>query len=195
MSCARKVVAGGVAAASAALMAFAAAAWACIPVATLTLNPSTVKPGDTVTATGRFYGTKSPVVLHQNTLDGPILATANADDGGSISATFTVPANTGTANVVIVATQATTPGDTTWGVPARALLTVSASGASPAVGAGPRAADVRPASLVHTSTLSTGAFVLTALGVAGVGLFVAGAGAVFLARRPRPAAQASPVRS
>jgi hypothetical protein len=193
MSYARRVVVGGAAAAAAALTLLAAAAWACIPVATLTLTPSTVKPGDTVNVTGRFYGTKSPVVLHSNTIDGPVLATATPDDQGNIAATFTAPANTGTS-MVVVATQATTPGDTTWGVPSRALLTVSSSGATPAVGA-TRAADVRPADLVHTSTLSTSAFVLTALGVAGIGLFVAGACAVFLARRPRPAGQAAVVRS
>jgi hypothetical protein len=184
----RKLAIGGIAALAVG-MGVAAAAWACIPVATLNLSPATVKPGDTVAVTGQFYGTKSDVSLHRSAFDGPVLATTTPDEDGNISATFQVPADAPAGSFLIVATQPVVAGATTWGVPSRAIVTVTRTGATPAVGA-PAAPTVdRPATLVHTSTVGTGTLLLTALGVVGVGLFLAGAGAVFMARRPQPAAQ------
>jgi hypothetical protein len=185
---ARKVTIGGVAALTVA-MGFAAAAWACIPVATLNLSPATVKPGDTVTVSGQFYGTKSDVTLHRATIDGPVLATTTPDEDGNIAATFQVPADAAAGSFLIVATQPVVPGATTWGVPSRALVTVTRTGATPAVGAPTAPIADRPATLEHTSSVSTGTLLLTALGVVGIGLFLAGAGAVFAARRPQAATE------
>ena len=189
----RKLTIGGIAALTLAMGA-AAVAWACIPVATLNLAPGTVRPGDTVTVTGKFYGAKSDVTLHRAALDGPVLATATPDEDGNISATFTVPGDAPAGSFLVVATQPAVPGFTTWGVPSRAVVTVTPNGATPAVGAQAAPTVDRPSTLVHTSSVSTGTLLLTALGVVGIGLFLAGAGAVFMARRPRPATQAVKTR-
>lgn len=184
----RKVTIGGIAAVALG-MGLAAAAWACIPVATLNLAPATARPGDTVTVTGRFYGAKSDVTLHRAALDGAVLATATPDEDGNITATFQIPGDAPAGTFLVVATQPVVPGATTWGVPSRAVVTVTTNGATPVVGADAAPTVDRPATLVHTSSVTTGTLLLTALGVAGVALFLAGAGAVFASRRPRPAAQ------
>jgi len=189
MSHVRRLAFGGVAVLGI-TMAVAAAAWACIPVATLTLTPGTAKPGDTVTVTGKFYGTKSDVAIHRAALDGPVLTSTTPDEDGNITATFKIPADATAGSFLVVATQPVVAGATTWGVPSRALVTIAPTGTTPAVGGPARAAEDRPATLVHGSSVSTGTLLLTALGVVGIGLFLAGAGAVFMTRRAAGAPQA-----
>lgn len=168
-----------------ALVAFAAAAWACIPVATLTATPALVKPGETVTVTGSFYGKKSPVLLRFGALDGPVVATVTPDkSSGIISAAFAVPADTKPGSYVIVATQEAVRGETTWGVPSRALVTVAGDGGAPVLG--PQLGSVetgRPAGLVTGESVGTGELVLVGLGVAGVAMFLAGTAAMLSGRR------------
>lgn len=185
------VVVGG------ALIVPAALAWACIPVATLNLSPPQVRPGQEVTVTGGPFGSSSfpkphsPVVLHFNAIDGPVLATIDPVKDGRISGTFTVPADTTPGNYVVVATQQAQEGDTTWGVPARALVQVVGDGGAPVVGA-PLAAPLeeRPVGLVEDDPVGVGTLVLIALGVGGVAMFAAGMVALVSGRRRSPEAEA-----
>ncbi|MDP9389437.1 MAG: hypothetical protein M3Q48_16360 [Actinomycetota bacterium] len=178
-----------------------ALAWACIPVANLKVSPVQVQPGQEVTVTGGPFGSSSfpkphsPVVLHLNAVDGPVLATIEPDGSGALSGSFVVPADTKPGNYVVVATQEAQVGDTTWGVPARALLQVVGDGGAPVVGQ-PLAAPVeeRPVGLVEDAPVGVGELLLVGLGVAGVALFAAGMIALASARRRGPTAEAVVVK-
>lgn len=163
----------------------AAAAWACIPVATLNVSPAQARPGEQVTVTGSFYGKKSPVVLRFNTLDGPVVGTITPDkSSGLLSGTFVVPADARPGNYVLIATQEAVRGETTWGVPSRALLTVVGQGGAPVVGAPLAPAEVnRPVGLVEGDSVGGGELLLAGLGVAGVAMFLAGMAALLAGRR------------
>ncbi len=171
----------GLAFAGAVLIVPAALAWACIPVATLNLSPIQVRPGQEVTVTGSPYGSSSfsgkhsPVVLHFNAIDGPVLATIEPSKEGGINGTFIVPADTKPGNYTVVASQEAQAGDTTWGVPSRALIQVVGEGGAPVVGE-PLAAPVqgRPASLTVEDPVGLGTLLMVTLGVGGIAMFVAG---------------------
>jgi len=82
-----------------------------------TLNPSTgrAKPGAAVSLTGASFGVPrpgsgidpTPVVIHWQGEEGPVLVQAVPDAYGSISATFTVPADARPGMYVLVGTQRT----------------------------------------------------------------------------------------
>lgn len=166
----------------------AAAAWACVPVATLQVSSTEAAPGDTLTVTGRFYN-ENAVTLHWNDLQGPELATITPDNR-LIEGSFTVPSNAEPGNYVIVANQERAPGATTWGIPSRALVTVVGEAGAPAVGeplGSAATASDRIPGLTQTPSVGAGEFALVALGVAGLSLFVAG-GAALLAGRSRGSA-------
>ncbi|MCA1676486.1 MAG: hypothetical protein LC799_31375, partial [Actinobacteria bacterium] len=138
---------------------------------------------------GRDLNKVDPVVVRWNALDGPVLgtfetvaATGNAF-GRSFEGTITVPAEAKAGNFVVIATQTNAEGKVTQ-MPVRALLTVTPDGgAQPIVGAAPAQAD-RQASLVTSDDSISGAsLALIALGVAGVGMFIAGMAALFAGRR------------
>lgn len=187
----------GLVAAGGAFLVPAALAWACIPVATLNLSPVQARPGQEVIVAGGPFGSSSfpkphsPVVLHFNAIDGPVLATINPAKDGRISGTFIVPADTKPGNYVVVATQQAQEGDTTWGVPARALVQVVGEGGAPVVGA-PLVAPLeeRPAGLVQDDSVGLGTLVLIAVGVGGVAMFAAGMVALVSGRRRSPEAEA-----
>jgi hypothetical protein len=91
-----------------------ASAYACANLATLNLSTGRAQSGVTVTFTGASFAvprastglTPTPVVVHWQWEEGPVLAEATPDRYGSISASFTVPeARPGT--YIIVATQKT----------------------------------------------------------------------------------------
>lgn len=91
-----------------------ASAYACANLATLNLSTGRAESGTNITFTGASFAvprastglTPTPVVVHWQWEDGPILAEAVPDRYGSISASFTVPeARPGT--YIIVATQKT----------------------------------------------------------------------------------------
>ncbi|MDQ3973525.1 MAG: hypothetical protein M3276_04185 [Actinomycetota bacterium] len=170
------------------LLLFAAVAWACIPVATLDVTPQQVSPGQEVTVSGVFYGAESPVVMHFNALDGPVLAELTPNDDGIINGKLTIPADTEPGNYVLVATQEAVRGETTWGVPSRALVTVIGDGGAPVLGALEAPPAARPAGLVTGESAGLGELVLVGLGVAGVGMFLAGMAAFFAGRRAAPEA-------
>jgi hypothetical protein len=75
-----------------------AASYACASLATLDLSTETGEPGVVVTVTGAAFtpprrtgNVPTPVVLHWEGKEGAVLAQAEPDRFGSISATFTVP--------------------------------------------------------------------------------------------------------
>ena len=75
-----------------------AASYACASLATLSLSTATGEPGATVTLTGAGFSSPrrtgnvpTPVVVYLESRDGEVLARAEPDRFGSISASFTVP--------------------------------------------------------------------------------------------------------
>ena len=96
------------------IMGFGASAFACANLATLNLSVGAARPGTAVTFTGASFAsprpstgrTPTPVVVHWEWEDGPIIAEVVPDRFGSISAEFTVP-ETRPGTYIIVATQKT----------------------------------------------------------------------------------------
>ena len=168
-----------------AVLTVTAAAWACIPVATLNASPPQVRAGEQVTITGAEYGAKSPVVVHFNALDGPVLASITPDKDGFIRGNVGIPADVRPGNYVLVATQEAVRGETTWGVPSRTLVSVVGDAGAPVVGAPVGAGDTaRPVGLERgDSSGGAGGLVLAGVGVAGVAMFLAGMTALFAGRR------------
>lgn len=125
-----------------------ATAFACANLATLNLSIGAARPGTTITFTGASFAvprastglTPTPVVVHWQWEDGPVIAEVVPDRYGSISAHFTVP-ETRPGTYIIVATQKTprrpagAPEDQSpalfaeSGTPARASFEVLAPGA------------------------------------------------------------------
>jgi hypothetical protein len=173
----------------------AATAWACVPVATLNLSTSQAKAGQDVGITGNSYNGTKPAVVHFNAVDGPVLGSF-VPNGGRIDGTVTVPAGTAPGNYLLVVTQEFTQGVQTWGVPARALLSVTGDTGAPVVGAslGSSVAG-RPLGLASSSTPSTGALLLAAGGAAGVAMFLAGLAGLLASRGRTTTAQPAKVRS
>lgn len=188
MSKVRASIFGAVAAA--AVLATAAVGFACTNLATLNLSSAAGKPGDVVTVTGSSFNVNAkdvaastPVVLHWNGVDGPVLATVQPDKAGNISATFTVPDGQ-PGYYVLVATQRDAKGVDAYGTPARAAYQIlGANGQSV----------VQPASAPATAPVSSegssaGLIALTvALGVLGLALFGAGFAAFVRQARRAPA--------
>ncbi|HEX2047519.1 MAG TPA: hypothetical protein VHF27_07130 [Acidimicrobiales bacterium] len=189
----------------------AGTAFACTNLATLNLSTSMGKPGDAVTVTGTGFlananempmdgmvmdmgpggsgmgdlPTRSPVVLHWNGSDGPVLSEAVPDRSGTISVVFDIPEATA-GHYTVVAVQKNPQGFDVYGTPARATIQVVGAGrpaADAARGSGSLAGDGQGTSI--------GLLALTVgLGVSSVGLVGAGtlaAARVLRARRRVPA--------
>jgi hypothetical protein len=179
----------GAAAAVGVVLMAAAAAWACIAGPTLIVTPGQAKPGQEVSVSGFSYNGSLPIVVRFNALDGPILGTFSASGGRfgdpeALAGKVTIPADTKPGSYVLVATQSKADGSLAQ-VPVRALVTVTAPGGAPALGAPviqPEAA--RPVGPVVTrSSVSTGALVMVGLGAAGVAMFLAGIAVLVPSRR------------
>lgn len=178
-----------------AVIVVSATAWACIAGPTLDAPKRDVKPGESVAITGVSYNAQ-PVVVRFNALDGPVLATI-APAGGtagssnwSLNGDVPIPAETPPGNYVLVATQPLADGKLSQ-IPTRALVTVVGA-ATPVVGAPlTEVQSERPIGLEQGESVSTGAKVLVATGVAGLTLFVAGLAVLVTGRRedPQPAMQ------
>ena len=131
---------------------FGATASACANLATLNLSTGAARPGTTITFTGASFAfprantglTATPVSVHWQWEEGPVIAEATPDRHGGISASFVVPdARPGT--YIIVATQKTprlvvgAPAESAPayfaepGTPARASFEVLGPGAVPVV--------------------------------------------------------------
>ncbi len=170
-----------------------ASAYACANLATLNLSTGSGRPGTTITFTGASFAVPragtgvnpTPVVVHWEWEEGPIIAEATPDRYGTISASFTVPeARPGT--YIIVASQRTprlvpgAPADAVPaffaepGTPARASFEVLAPGAVPVIRTPPaEASDVSGASGQLDSTVwivLTAAFGAVAMSLFGGGL-------------------------
>jgi hypothetical protein len=178
----RRLGAVGIGGAFAGVVLLAAAAWACVPVATLNLSSTQVKAGQDIGISGNSYNGTKPAVVHFNSIDGPVLGSF-VPNGGRIDGTVTVPAGTPAGNYLLVVTQEFTQGVQTWGVPARALISVVGENGAPVVGA-PAGTSVagRPVGLESSSAPSGGSLLLAGAGAAGVAMFLAGLAAVVAAR-------------
>jgi len=192
----RKWLIGGLGAIAAAVVT-TASAWACVSGPSVTFNTATIKPGETVTANMRDFRKADPVQVRWNDLSAPVLASFESNGTGTLfSGTFTVPENAKPGNYVVIFSQSAPDGKASQ-APVRALLTVAGTGgANPVLGAPIAPVDAaRPAGLVTEDTsVSAGTLALVALGVGGVGMFLAGMAALFAGRRP-PAPEAARART
>jgi hypothetical protein len=179
----------GASAAVGAVLATAAAAWACIAGPTLNVNPAQVKPGQQVALSGFSYNGDLPIVVRFNGLDGPVLGTFTPAEGRFgdpelLSGTVTIPADTKPGTYVLIATQSNSDG-TLAQVPVRAVVAVTSPGGGPIVGAPLAPVDAgRPVGpALNHSGPSTGALLLVGVGTAGVVMFLAGVASLAAGRR------------
>lgn len=183
----RRWAIGGLGAVTAVLVA-GAAAWACVSGPGVNLSTVNAKPGQEVSVTGTNFSKKDAVTVRWNGLDGPVLATFAAPDSNqNISGKINVPADARAGNYVLIFTQSSADGKLSQ-MPVRALLTVTPDGGSqPVVGAPVAAQQAGRADGLVTSdnSVSGTTLALIALGVAGLGMFVAGMAALFAGRRGR----------
>lgn len=162
-------------------LAVAATAWACVPFASLRVNPTDVQPGQEVAVTGAQFRPTTPVVIRLDSLDGPVLASVVVDSpkGPFFQTTLVIPTDLSPGTHVLVATQETPDwSGPPWGIPARAVINVGhPSPITPAQAVSPRDAQLTRHSV---SPLS---FVLVGLGVAAIALLSFGVVAVVVSRR------------
>ena len=194
----RRLALGGMATAAAGVF-MAAAAFACVSGPVVNLSNINAKAGQEVTLTGTGFRTATDqVVVRWNALDGPVIATqAPPLTGGNVSLNFTVPQGTTPGSYVVIVSQTKADGSLSLS-PIRAVMNVTGeAGTSPVVGAAPASADnsVRADGLARSDdSISMGTLALVALGVGGVGMFLAGMAALFAGRRS-PAPEAAKARS
>jgi hypothetical protein len=178
-------LAGGASAAAIVLMA--ATAFACLCGVLVNLSTPNAMAGQEVGITGTGFHTRDSVVVRFNALDGPVLTSPIAPTAlGTMDAKFTVPAGTRPGSYVIIVTQESTAGKMT-NAPVRAVLNVTGDGgAKPVLGAPTVSTDNAPRASGFARTdnsVSRWSLVLMALGVGGVGMFLAGIAALFAGRR------------
>jgi hypothetical protein len=181
----RRWAIGGVTTAAAGLL-MASAAWACVSGPVVNISTINAKAGQEVGITGTGFQAANAAQIKWNALDGPVLATVPAPiTGGNLSANFTVPEGTKAGSYVVIVTQSKADGSMSLS-PIRAVMNVTGdAGANPVVGAttGQDTA-VRADSLARSDdSISTGTLALVALGVGGVGMFLAGMAALFAGRK------------
>ena len=159
-------LAGG---AAAALVVPAIVVYACVGVVGLSASPSSVQPGGTFVLHGKDFVVTVPVVIHLDTITGPVIATVTQYTGtGVMSSTFTqtvtLPSTMSSGQHVLIATQSqhTMNG----GNPARAVIYVGQPAPLPS---GPEA---RPAAVTIDSGPGWPVLALVALASALVGFFV-----------------------
>lgn len=176
---ARRWVAGGLGAIGAVVVA-TATAWACVSGPAVTLSTINAKPGQEIVVTAVGFGaTRGQVSIRMDALNAPVIGTMPVAGGN-----FVVPATATAGNHVLILTQHAADGSLTQ-MPVRVLLTVvPENGANPVLGAPVSAAEERAVGLVQSDdSISAGSLALIALGVAGVGMFLAGMAALFAGRR------------
>lgn len=186
--------------ATAMLMLAAAPSWA-PHVAQLQVTPAQARPDQEVSVYGpRGYGPTNPVEVRWGSPTGPVLGTFQPNTESYAQwgpGTVTIPADAKAGTYQLFATQNLTPGETyIRGIPSQASVqVVSATGAAPVLsGPPPVAAEDQPViGLEEEEETSTGDLVLLALGVAGGALFLGGAAAILVARRPQSTGTAEKV--
>lgn len=192
----RWALAGAGSAAAGVLMA--AAAFACVSGPAVNLSTTNAKAGQEVGITGSAFQAANQLQIRWNALDGPVLTTVPAPiTGGLLDAKFTVPEGTKAGSYVVVLTQTKADGSLSLS-PVRAVMNVTGdAGTNPVVGAPAASADtaVRADGLTRSDdSIGTGTLALVALGVGGVGMFLAGMAALFAGRR-NSAPEAAKARS
>ncbi len=180
-------------AAAVVLVVGAAPSWA-PHVAQLQVTPGQARPGQQVSVYGpRGYGPANPVDVRWGSPTGPVLGTFQPNTEAYAQwgpGTITIPADARPGTYQIFATQTLTPGETyIRGVPSQATVqVVGETGAAPLL-SGPAPvpeSEQETVGLAEEEETSTGRLVLLALGVAGGALFLGGAIAILVARRPQP---------
>ncbi len=189
----RRWAIGGLSAAGAVLLV-GAAAWACVSGPAINLSTVNAKPGQQVTINGTNFTKTDPVQIRWNSLDGPVIATletspipGSTGSGRLVTGQVTVPADAKPGNYVLIFTQTSADGKLSQ-QPIRALLTVvPENGTTPVLGAPVAAPDTgrAPGLVTENNDISGTTLALIALGVAGVGMFLAGMAALFAGRRGR----------
>lgn len=139
MACVKRLPVLWGAAVAAAVVLGGAAAFACTNVATLgtgATGATGAKAGAAVAVEGSSFSAPeegkapSPVVIHWNKVDGPVLASLTPDAQGRISGSVTLPAAE-PGHHVLIATQVDDKGENAFGTPARlAIEVLTPSGAS-----------------------------------------------------------------
>ena len=165
----------------------AAAAFACVSGPVVNLSTINAKAGQEVGITGTGFQTANAAQIRWNALDGPVLTTVPAPiTGGNLDAKFTVPEGTKAGSYVVIVTQTKADGSMSLS-PIRAVMNVTGdAGTNPVLGATGASTDqtVRADSLARSDdSVSTGTLALVALGVGGVGMFLAGMAALFAGRK------------
>jgi hypothetical protein len=164
----------------------AAAAWACVSGPVVNLSTINAKAGQEVGITGTGFQTGNAAQIRWNALDGPVLTTVPAPiANGNLDAKFTVPQGTAPGSYVVIVNQVKSDGSLSLS-PIRAVMNVTGdAGANPVVGATSGTDQtVRADSLARSDdSISTGTLALVALGVGGVGMFLAGMAALFAGRK------------
>jgi hypothetical protein len=165
----------------------AAAAFACVSGPVVNLSTINAKAGQEVGITGTGFQTGNQVQIRWNALDGPVLTTVAAPiTGGNLDAKFTVPDGTKAGSYVVIVNQTKADGSLSLS-PIRAVMNVTGdAGSNPVLGAPAASTDTaaRANGLARSDdSISTGTLALVALGVGGVGMFLAGMAALFAGRR------------
>lgn len=179
----------GAAGAAAGGFLMAAAAWACVSGPALQLSTIQAKAGQEIGVTGTGFSASSPdaTLVRFNGLDGPVLTTVPGPlADGKLDAKVTIPEGTRPGQYVIVVTRQNAQGALTLSPIRAALSVIGEGGTQPVVGAAPSTADstARVAGLARSdNSISGGTLALIALGVGGVGMFLAGMAALFAGRR------------
>ena len=182
----RRWAIGGLTTAAAGVF-MAAAAWACVSGPVVNLSTINAKAGQEVGLTGTGFQAANAAQVRWNALDGPVLTTVPAPiTGGALDAKFTVPAGTQPGSYVVIVSQTKADGSLSLS-PVRAVMNVTGeAGTNPVLGASAASTDqtVRADSLARSDdSISTGTLALVALGVGGVGMFLAGMAALFAGRK------------
>jgi hypothetical protein len=182
----RRWAIGGMTTAAAGVF-MAAAAWACVSGPVVNLSTINAKAGQEVGITGTGFQAANQVQIRWNALDGQVLTTVPAPiTGGTLDAKFTVPEGTKPGSYVVIVNQTKADGSLSLS-PIRAVMNVTGdAGTNPVLGAASASADtsVRADGLARSDdSISTGTLALVALGVGGVGMFLAGMAALFAGRR------------
>jgi hypothetical protein len=172
---------------AAAGVVMAAAAFACVSGPVVNLSTINAKAGQEVGITGTGFQATNAAQIRWNALDGPVLTTVPAPiANGNLDAKFTVPEGTKAGSYVLIVTQTKADGSLSLS-PIRAVMNVTGdAGTNPVLGATGASTDqtVRADSLARSDdSISTGTLALVALGVGGVGMFLAGMAALFAGRK------------
>jgi len=178
----------------------AAAAWACVSGPALQLSTLQAKAGQEIGVIGTGFSSTSPdaTLVRFNALDGPVLANVPGPlADGRLDTKVTVPEGTKPGQYVLIVTRQNAQGTLSVSPIRAALSVIGEGGTQPVLGAAPSTADstARVQGMARSdNSISGGTLALIALGVGGVGMFLAGTAALFAGRRGS-APEAARVRS